>query len=619
MKLFNKLTAAMLSVALMAGVSSCTEVAEYEAPQVPNNAQVYFPNTASSTISLNNEQDSFVVKVTRAVAGGELIVPISAASDSVDVFTFPENVVFAADSLTADVVVKFDFANIIPDTDYPVSIELLGDDTTPYGASAVNLVVKYAPWTEWAKFGTGVYTLTQMWGAEVPVEVYSRESAIDPSKKQFSIGMYTNGGPYLDMIVDYDASTGACRVGEHFTGYTHSSYGPVYVSDAGYYWVDFRGDPEASYDMFPSMYNKETGLFELCLCYYVSAGYFGYGYEYLQLDGFTQPDYSLEITENGHYITPDGTDNALVYIYKGADAFSYKYAITSGALDEEGLNAMVGGIIEGTVESVESEESGYHLFPLTEAGPYTVVAVSFDKAGEAMSANYLTFEFAPAGQPSPWQSLGMATYREDFVAGLFELENVVYEVEIQENTETPGLYRLVNPYGAAFPYNEDGDYDASKNYYVVIDAQDPAAVTIQNTNVGMNWGYGEFSVWSLADYNLTQGATKEQVAEAGMFGTLENGVITFPVKTLLVSMAEYQNGAIMYANTNGKFAVALPGVELPEEPTEEGGEEGGEEEGGEESSARVRRNDVEVFGKFSLKGRPADADVIANYLQSNLR
>ena len=113
MKLFNKLTAAMLSVALMAGVSSCTEVAEYEAPQVPNNAQVYFPNTASSTISLNNEQDSFVVKVTRAVAGGELIVPISAASDSVDVFTFPENVVFAADSLTADVVVKFDFANII--------------------------------------------------------------------------------------------------------------------------------------------------------------------------------------------------------------------------------------------------------------------------------------------------------------------------------------------------------------------------------------------------------------------------------------------------------------------------------------------------------------------------
>jgi len=598
----------MLSVALMAGVSSCTEVAEYEAPQVPNNAQVYFPNTASSTISLNNEQDSFVVKVTRAVAGGELIVPISAASDSVDVFTFPENVVFAADSLTADVVVKFDFANIIPDTDYPVSIELLGDDTTPYGASAVNVVVKYAPWTEWTLFGTGTLTLSQYWSGTLSgVKVYVRESALDPTKKQFTYAASATGAFDYQMLIDYNAATGECTIGEHFTGYNHSSYGPLYFSDLNTYAGEYQA---------PSYFEPEKGLFSLYLIYYVGAGYFGHGYEYLQLDGYTQPDYSLQMEEKGHYISPDGTDNALVYIYKGADAFSYKYAITSGALDEEGLNAMVGGIIEGTVESVESEESGYHLFPLTEAGPYTVVAVSFDKAGEAMDANYLTFEFAPAGQPSPWESLGMATYREDFVAGLFELENVVYEVEIQENTETPGLYRLVNPYGAAFPYNEDGDYDASKNYYVVIDAQDPAAVTIQNTNVGMNWGYGEFSVWSLADYNLTQGATKEQVAEAGMFGTLENGVITFPVKTLLVSMAEYKDGAIMYANTNGKFAVALPGVELPEdEATEEGGEEGGEE-----SSARgCRIENAQVFTKYVVKGRPVSNSVIANYIQSNLR
>ena len=249
---------------------------------------------------------------------------------------------------------------------------------------------------------------------------------------------------------------------------------------------------------------------------------------------------------------------------------------------------------------------------MTEAGEYTIVAVAFDKTGVAQSANYLTFEFAPAGQASPWESLGMATYREDFVAGLFGIENVVYEVEIQANTETPGLYRLVNPYGAAYPYNEEGDYDASKNYYVVIDAQDPTAVSIQNTSVGMNWGYGEFSVWSLADYNLANGATKEQVAEAGMFGTLENGVITFPVKTLLVSMAEYQNGAIMYANTNGKFAVALPGYTIPEDEATE--------EGGEESSVRARRIvNAQSFGKYTIKGRPANADEITKHLQSNLQ
>ena len=453
-----------------------------------------------------------------------------------------------------------------------------------------------------------MYTLTQMWGAEVSVkEVYARQSAINPTKQQYKIVIKTNGGPNLDMIVDCDATTGECTIGEHFTGYNHSSYGPVYVSDLNTY----AGKYQAT-----SSFDSKTGLFSLYLIYYVGAGYFGHGYEYLQLDGYTQPDYSLKMEEKGHYIAPDGTDNALVYIYKGADAFSYKYAIEEGALDEAGIEAMVDSIVDGTIEAEEYEESGYHLFPLKKAGDYTIVAVSFDKAGEAMSANYLTFEFAPAGQSSPWESMGMATYREDIVAGLFGLDNHVYEVEIEKNVETPGLYRLVNPYGAAFPENEEGYYDASKNYYVVIDAQDPTAVTILNTNVGMDWGYGEFSVWSLADYNLTKGATKEQVAAAGMFGTLENGVITFPTKTLLVSMADYQNGAIMYANTNGKFAVALPGYEIPEDEAAE--------EGGEESAAPARRatkqinNNVESFGKFSLKGRPANADAVAKYLQSTI-
>ena len=604
MKLFNKLTAAMLSVALMAGVSSCTEVAEYEAPQVPNNAQVYFPNTASSTISLNNEQDSFVVKVTRAVAGGELIVPISAASDSVDVFTFPENVVFAADSLTADVVVKFDFANIIPDTDYPVSIELLGDDTTPYGASAVNLVVKYAPWTEWTLFGTGTLTLSQYWSGTLSgVKVYVRESALDPTKKQFTYAASATGAFDYQMLIDYNAATGECTIGEHFTGYNHSDYGPLYFSDLNTYAGEYQS---------PSYFEPEKGLFSLYLIYYVGAGYFGYGYEYLQLDGYTQPDYALQMEEKGHYISPDGTDNALVYIYKGADAFSYKYAITSGELDEKGLNTMIDGIIKGTVESVESEESGYHLFPLTEAGPYTVVAVSFDKAGEAMSANYLTFEFAPAGQPSPWESLGTATYREDIVANLFEgAENIVYEVEIQQNTETPGLYRLVNPYAPAMGYyGKVATYDDSKNYYMVIDATDPTKVDLELSEIGVDVGAGMISVWSMAQYILTEGATEEDALP--YYGKLENGIITFPGQALVSVMGSN----LYYGNSNGKFAVALPGVELPEdEATEEGGEEGGEE-----SSARVRRTeDAKPFAKDVVKGRPVSNSVIANYIQSNLR
>jgi hypothetical protein len=55
-----------------------------------------------------------------------------------------------------------------------------------------------------------------------------------------------------------------------------------------------------------------------------------------------------------------------------------------------------------------------------------------------------------------------------------------------------------------------------------------------------------FSIWSFGDYNGTN------------FGTLENGIITFPERSLLMSMANYEDGAMYYANNNGAFKVVLP-------------------------------------------------------------
>ena len=607
MKFFNKLSAAMLSVALMAGFASCTETADYDAPSVPTNAQVHFSNAESSTISLGFEQDSFAVKVYRAEAGAELVVALNIVSDSADVFTFPEEVVFEADSTVAYIPVTFDFGNIAPDTDYPISIELLGDEVTPYGASKVNLVVKYAPWSEWTEFATGNNELTVYWGGTLSgIQVYQRESLLDPTKQQFTFENY----PGYWMTIDYDKTTGLCSVGVTDINFVNTSYNlPVYIADSKTYSELVPRFLEKQ-EVKPSTFNPETGLFSLHLVYFIDLGWFGAGYEYLQLDGYTQTDYSITLEEKGHYVDLKGIDNALIYMHKGADVDTYKYAIAPGA----DLNALLSGILDGSVESTEASESGYQLFPLTEAGEYSVVAVTYDKEGNAQEANYITFEFAPVGQSSPWESMGMATYREDLMTTFFKVENLVYEVEIEKNVETPGLYRLVNPYGAAYPYNEEGDYDDSKNYYVVIDAQDPAKVSINLSYTGMDWTYGEFYVWSMAQYVMANGGTEEDALP--YWGKFENGVITFPGSALIAGMGE---DYMSYGNKNSLFAVAFPGYEIPEdEATEEGGEEGGEEEGGEESSVRIRR-DVKSIGKISLKGRPADANVIANYLQSNIR
>ena len=65
-----------------------------------------------------------------------------------------------------------------------------------------------------------------------------------------------------------------------FTGFVHSSYGNVWVAEADIHF----GEPTGGHSSF----DPATGLFQLHVVYYVDAGFFGYGYETLQLDGVTR-------------------------------------------------------------------------------------------------------------------------------------------------------------------------------------------------------------------------------------------------------------------------------------------------------------------------------------------
>ena len=191
---------------------------------------------------------------------------------------------------------------------------------------------------------------------------------------------------------------------------------------------------------------------------------------------------------------------------------------------------------------------------------YTEVTLTITDATSVSPYGKASYAFK-AGIPAPWESLGMGTYVEDCVSALFGVENVAYAVEVQENMENRGIYRLVNPYGKAYPYNEEGDYDASQNYYMEINAQDPEGVYITRFNTGMDWGYGECIVWSMANYYMVrQGLSLEDVKAEGLCGTLSEGLITFPKESLLFGMMDYQDGGLYPANGNGKFTVALPGT-----------------------------------------------------------
>lgn len=179
----------------------------------------------------------------------------------------------------------------------------------------------------------------------------------------------------------------------------------------------------------------------------------------------------------------------------------------------------------------------------------------------AQASHYGVYNYTPTFlRLSPWTSLGMATYTEDILGSIFTFGPTEYQVEIQENDKTPGLYRLVNAYGAAYPYNEPGDWDSSKDYYVIIDATNPDAVNIGWTETGLDWGYGELVFESRAQFFMDNGNSWEAVYNAGWFGTLKDGVITFPTQGFISGMQTDKPFPSFYGNTSGTWRIVLPGV-----------------------------------------------------------
>lgn len=156
---------------------------------------------------------------------------------------------------------------------------------------------------------------------------------------------------------------------------------------------------------------------------------------------------------------------------------------------------------------------------------------------------------------------GYAMYTEDLVTTFFSVQNLTYPVMVQERDDKPGYFRVINAYGEGYPYNEPGDYDATTDSYIFIDATDPEKVYIPSACYqSTNWGYGNFIVWSLAGYYLNK---KDTETAAAYYGTYKNGKITFPAGALLFAMSAYNNGGLYNSNNNGLFTLVLDPTKDP--------------------------------------------------------
>lgn len=581
----NKIFAAILCLMTIV-LGSCKEDT-YSPAEMLQTAQVYFPSDGQSVYDLvmANDYVSVSVPLHRVKTDDKITVNVTATGADGDTIKVAKTVTFEEGSNAA--MISIDVKTAALDYEHYRDITLsIADEayTTPYGYSSKTIYVGVpAPWTpwydsykDWTADGnsaeqwplsktvdntTGTYTYVNYWTGDDPgLPISYRQSTLDPTQGQFMIENWGAGNP---LVFDYNTETGIIRLAQSYYLTENSSYGSVYVSDAIYYWWDIRQDTDLSeYPEYQSYYDKESGKFYLMFAYWVEAGSFGYDCETFQCDGFYIPDYSVVASYRGILTDTGGLPYAQAIISRGADAEKV-VAVVVNSSDDAGAvaDAVAAGDLEGMELDFNGGDFGLFDIPLDGAtGELQLVLVTVVD-GAVAGISSIPFEYYGGGS-NPWVSLGKCLYTDDFVSGLYTEDGpITYEVEILESTETPGRYRLVNPYGEAFPLNEPGDYDPSATTYVEIDATDPDAVFIPTQYIGIDYGQGPM-------YICTEGARylesydKETLKGAGYLGTLENGVITFPVFETQ-SGAGYQGIIYLgekgyYGGMNGSVKIVLP-------------------------------------------------------------
>lgn len=553
--------------------TACGDDNEWTAPEVSAEGRgIYFDNALSATVELSKEACTFDVEILRSYSDVAETVALNVEHES-GKFTIPTSVDFKEGSTVATITIGYTPEDMEYDEFFDVKLSVAdASKTFTYGVSSYSF--KAGVPAPWVSLGMAQYTedfVTTFFGVDnLTYEVEIQEHSLNPGIYRL-VNPYGQSYPYNEEG-DYDAGANYYMEinaqdpeGVYITQF-HSGmnwgYGEFIMwSFANYYMIrqnatlddmkaaGYCGTLQDGVITFP------TQTLLLAMADYNSGGFYisnNNGKFRIVFPGVEIGDYSIGTTYSGRFTDAAGEKNyAVANITLGEDAETAKVAMVQG----RDIDAACAGIADGSIESVEIEKSSTLQFELEGDGIYSIVAISY-AGGKARETSSASFEYESGG--SKWKSLGMGMYTDDIMTTFFDVGNMTYEVEVLESTETPGLYRLVNPYCEPYPHNDEGDYDASMKYYLEINAVDPSGVYLTTMAQGLDWGYGMMSVSSLVAYYIENGYSLEDVKAAGYCGTLHDGVITFPTGSLLISLADYNSGSFYQANMNGAFEVVLP-------------------------------------------------------------
>ena len=135
--------------------------------------------------------------------------------------------------------------------------------------------------------------------------------------------------------------------------------------------------------------------------------------------------------------------------------------------------------------------------------------------------------------------------------------NLEKSVTIQERDDMPGFYRIWDVYDASYLTDMFGSNMSSfclSQHYTYIDATNPDKVWIPTFQTGLVLS-GEYGMTSIGSY-VVENSNDFDSSIASVYGTLKEGVITFPYGSLQMKLELY---GWYSTNSSGLHRIILPG------------------------------------------------------------
>ncbi len=436
--------------------------------------------------------------------------------------------------------------------------------------------------SEWIKLGIGKYR-DDIITAKFVVESYEFEVEVEENREH--PGRYRIHNPYknypispspesFNEYLEIDAThPDQVFFKKYNTGMVWEEGGAIYINSiAGDYHEKDQFEQAIEEGLCGTLKNKTITFPELSLLYFdeeMDKNTQGLkanktGLFRIKLPGAPDTDVIIKIKE---VVEKDGKSFIAVDFSLEKDIEKIKVAMFEGKY----ADSLAEAIKNDAVAIMELRKSGELLFPYEEDGVYTFVALPY-YAGESIPPVYLTKELSFLHKG--WKEIGTAKYTDGYLSDCELPMGISVEttlVEIQESTEYPGLYRLVDPYGLNYKYTTTQNYDTEHRYYMEIDARDTERVLVKKMEkgCGLKINVGKMILWSRADRAISDGKTSEEVDKMGLYGKKEGKYISFPKAALCINFPEvpYKQNTWYQANLNGNFRVELPdatAVEIPQ-------------------------------------------------------